>query len=178
MARPRAWFFVALSLGLAITLVLTIAWNVDPHLFEKRSPAVTLTGITRSITFGGSALHNVTGFLTSGCSICPLTIRAGSSASILVGAWYDNMTSGPGPTAWMNWTVVSPYPFQALAYTPPTPPMVYSWSDHYQVGPYGGGGFGFYLTIVVPYSYSNLPRSGNITLTMTATQIGAPNPPG
>ncbi len=73
----------------------------------------------------------------------------------------------------MNWSVTSPYPFNAIAYAPPTPPTVYAWHECDTVGPYGNGGWGLSLTFVIPYSYSDLPSSGNLIFTMVAT-AGSP----
>ena len=172
MARPRTWIIAGSSVAVAALLALVVAWNADPHLFEKRSPPVVLLGITRDITYTGDALGNVTVVPSAGCPFCPLTIGAGTSVVVDLGWWWDNLTSGPGPTAFLNWTLVSPYPFEALAYTPPTPPLVYSWAENDHVGPLGGGGFGADITIVIPYQYSGLPASGEITFTMQATQFG------
>lgn len=159
---------MCIAVGVAASLVLLASWAVDPQLFEKRSSPVVLTGITRIITYEGLARGNVTGALTSGCSACPLVIPAGTSATIWVGAWYANLTYGAGPL-YMNWTLTSPYPFEAFASG--SPPLVYTWSEHDQVGPYGGGGFGTPITIVIPYHYSELPPSGNLTFTMVTTQV-------
>lgn len=171
MGRAPDWYFVAGSVGLAALLCFAVASNLDPHLFEKRSPAVTLTGIDRTLVFEGSAHANVTGPQASGCPSCPLRLAAGSTKSVWVGMWNASV-SGGGQTVYLNWTVSAPFPFQALAYTPPTPPLVHSWSENDQIGPYGGGGFGFSLTFVIPYSYSDLPASGNVTFTMVVTQVG------
>lgn len=171
MAVARDWVTVAVIVAVVAILAMAVAWKADPELFEKRSGPVVLTGITRTIAYDGSSRGNVTGALTSGCAACPLTIEAGDSATVWLGGWYANISYGAGPL-YMNWTVTSPYPFEALAYSGSTPPLVYSWSEHDRVGPYGGGGFGTSLTFVIPYSYSGLPPTGNVTFVMVATQVG------
>ncbi len=166
----RGWL-IALTLGLVALLAFGVVWAENPLLFVKRSPPVLLLGIDRFIT--GNATSFVSGNMSSGCGKCPLSIGAGSTVTVEIGSWSANATAAPGKIVTMNWSVVSPYPFDAIAYAPPTPPMVYSWHDCVTVGPYGNGGWGLSLTITIPYSYTGLPGSGNITFTMNAT-AGSP----
>jgi hypothetical protein len=168
---PRRWvrtMVVALISLLAVSLV----WAVAPIVFPApHSPAVTLLGINRIVTYEGSTIGYLSGNLTSGCNVCPLTINAGSSIVVWIGTWVANASSTPGRVVVMNWSVVSPYPFDAISYHPPSPPLVYSWNETDTVGPYGNGGFAIALTIVIPDAYSNLPAMGNITFTMYATAL-------
>jgi hypothetical protein len=169
LTRARKLGIAALSIGLAAVLVFAIVWSEDPLLFVKQSLPVTLVGIDRTVSYEGNATGYVSGNLTSGCNVCPLSVHAGSTVTVVIGEWIANATSTPGRVVLMNWSVVSPYPFDAFSYIPPTPPLVYSWHDTVTVGPYGNGGFGISLTIVIPYSYSNLPPTGNITFTLIAS---------
>lgn len=165
----RSWL-IALTLGLIGILAFSMVWAEDPLLFVSRSPPAHLLGIDRFVT--GNATAFVQGNMSSGCSSCPLTILAGSTVTVEIGFWNANATSAPGETVAMSWSVVSPYPFDAPVYAPPTPPMVYSWHDCDTVGPYGNGGWGLSLTIVIPYADSGLPSSGSVNFTMTATAGG------
>ncbi len=96
MAFRGSWINVGVAVGTAACLILLSVWAVHPELFERRSSPVVLTGITRVITYEGFARGNVTGSLTSGCSACPLTILAGTSVTVWIGAWYANLTYGAG----------------------------------------------------------------------------------
>ena len=81
-----------------------------------------------------------------------------------------------GFTAFFNWSLNSPYPFADVgcfnaASLPEGTPLYYC-NESNQAGPYGGGEFGFAITISIPYQYTGLPPAGNITFNMTATLVG------
>jgi hypothetical protein len=160
-----------LTACLVAILVLTVVWGENPMLFVKRSSPVTLLGITRDVTYVGSSTGYLAGNFTSGCKFCPLTIDAGSTASVNLGMWWANTTEIPGKSAVMNWSIVSPYPFVGWQDRPLSDPSAYGWHDTDTAGPNGSGGFGFTLTLSIPYTYSGLPATGNITFTMTATAV-------
>ena len=174
MPRWRTWGIVAVTVGIAALLVLAVVWSVDPHLFEKRSPSVVVTGITRSIDYAQEALGNLSVRPASGCPVCPLTIQAGTSARVPIWTGWANLTLGE--TAYFNWSLHSPYPFGdvfcANAALVPAGSQIYYCNESNQAGPYGGGVFGFAITISIPYQYTGLPPAGSITFNMTATLVG------
>jgi len=174
MRRAQTLTIVALSVGLAAILVFAVVWGVNPHLFEKRSPSVVVTGISRTITYSKEAPGNLSVRPVFGCPACPLTIQAGSSAVVPIWIGWSNMSAGF--TAFFNWTLHSPYPFGdvdcANAASLPPGSQIYTCNESNQAGPYGGGEFSFAITISIPYQYTGLPPSGNITFNMTATLVG------
>jgi hypothetical protein len=172
MRKPIRWA-LALSVGLVALLTFGIVWGENPMLFVKRSPPISIVGIDRIISYQGTALGNISGSLLSGCPNCPIVIHAGSSEKVEIGSWWSNKSSKLDDMVKMNWSVVSPYPFDALFYAPPTPPLVYKWNDSVTLFPYATGGWGLALTIVIPYAYSGLPPAGNITFTMSAVEYKA-----
>jgi hypothetical protein len=168
--REKLWLTIP-AVAVAALAVFAIVWAQNPLLFVKQSPPVTLVDITRVVSYGENASGYISGNLTSGCNICPLTIQAGSSASVEIGFWLANTSETPGRTVTMNWTLYSPYPFQAPSYHPPTPPLVYTWNDTDTVGPYGSGGFGITVVIEIPYAYTNLPPNGSISFNLNASVV-------
>lgn len=167
MARRlgRVWI-LALTIGAAGIIVFATYWAANPMLFVERSPSVRLNGVNR--VFWGNATSYVSGNMSSGCAGCPVVIAAGSSFIVEIGQWIANATAAPGRVVTMNWSLVSPYPFE-LGWIDFGSASMYSSHECDTVGPYGNGGFGIAVKLVIPSSYAGLPSSGNITFTMNAT---------
>ncbi len=175
MPTARGRLIAAVSVAVAVSLTATLALSINAHPLEKRSPSVTLAGISRSIRYAGEAYGNLSILPDSGCSRCPLVIEAGSSAVVPIWVGWANISVGL--TAYFNWSLHSPFPFADIYCEPPIAAETYACNESNQAGPYGGGEFGFAITISVPYEYSALPSVGNLSFTMTATLVGHATPP-
>jgi len=174
MRRARTLTVLAVSAFVAAILVLAVVWSANPHLFEKRSASVVVTGIDRDISYAKEAPGNLSVRPVSGCPACPFVIQAGSSATVPIWIGWSNMSAGF--TAYFNWSLHSPYPFAdvdcANDAALPSGAQLYYCNESNQAGPYGGGEFSFAITISIPYQYTGLPASGVITLNMTVTLVG------
>jgi hypothetical protein len=176
MRLVRTLTIVTLSVGLAALLVFAVVWSANPYLFEKRSPSVVVTGITRTINYADEGPGNLSVRPMFGCPVCPLIIEAGSSAVVPIWIGWSNMSAGF--TAYFNWSLHSPYPFGDVycanaAFLPIGSQLNYC-NESNQAGPYGGGEFAFAITISIPFQYTGLPPAANITFNMTATLVGQP----
>jgi hypothetical protein len=160
-------------LQVVVVVVMTIAipagtvlWAYSPSLFPpQHSPPVVLLGINRTVTYEGSTSGYLTGQLTSGCPSCPLTIPAGSSASLNV-SWTDTRFAGTSLSyIFVNITINSPYPWEG-----PSGSGVFYHTDRefWEVG-YPGGALGIPFTIVIPNTYSNLPAAGYVNVYVNAS---------
>ena len=175
MPTARGWVIAGVSAAVAVSLTAALAVSIHALPLEKRSPSVTLAGITRSIRYDGEAYGNLSVLPDSGCSSCPLVIQAGSSAVVPIWVGWANLSLGL--TAYFNRSLRSPFPFADISCGPPVAAETYPCNESDQAGPYGGGEFGFAITISVPYEYSVLPSVGNLSFTMTATWVGQAAPP-
>jgi hypothetical protein len=167
MLRSRWWTVVGVSWAVTIVLGVALAWTVLASHGPERSEPVILKGIDRTVVYHGVASTYLTVLPAEGCSLCPVTIEAGTTITFLLGSWWANATPLPGGGVWVNWSLVSPFPFEKLVSGEPPAPLVYNetGSDWLQ-----GGGVESYLSVVIPYHYSNLPSEGNITLAVNATE--------